>query len=82
MASPLFRPSAAAISPVEIIVDGRRLQATSGQMLAAALLTGAGGRVAPLCLMGSCFQCLVTVDGRANQRACRIRVVAGMKVKT
>ena len=82
MANPLFRPSAAADSPVEIVVDGQRVVAAAGQMLAAALMTAGAGRAAPLCLMGSCFQCLVTIDGRRNQRACRVTVTAGLQVET
>jgi predicted molibdopterin-dependent oxidoreductase YjgC len=82
MASPLFHPSTAAISPVEIIVDGHSVMAAPGRMLAAALLVAGVGRVAPLCLMGSCYQCLVTVDGRPNQRACRIPVTAGLTIAT
>ena len=34
------------------------------QMLAAALLAGGAERLRALCLMGTCFQCLVTIDGR------------------
>src|SRR5262249_38236731 len=32
--------------------------------------------------MGVCFDCLVTVDGRPNQRACLTAVRAGMDVRT
>ncbi|AWX93880.1 hypothetical protein DPM13_14965 [Paracoccus mutanolyticus] len=27
---------------------------------------------APLCMMGCCFECLVTVDGQAPARHCRV----------
>lgn len=33
------------------------------------------------CGMGVCFECLVTVDGRAGQQACRLRVRDGMTVE-
>lgn len=82
MPSPLFQPAGAVSSPVEIVVDDRRVTAADGQMLAAALLVAGIGRFAPLCLMGSCFQCLVTIDGWPNQRACRARVTAGLRVTT
>jgi len=82
MASPLFHLAAASVSTVEITVDGRKVAAQSGQNLAAALLVAGAERFAPLCLMGSCFQCAVTVDGRANQRACRVEIAAGMDVVT
>jgi predicted molibdopterin-dependent oxidoreductase YjgC len=32
--------------------------------------------------MGICFDCLVQVDGRLNQRACQVEVVEGMRVQT
>jgi predicted molibdopterin-dependent oxidoreductase YjgC len=34
------------------------------------------------CGMGACFDCLVTIDGRANQRACLEPARAGMQVTT
>ena len=36
---------------------------------------------APFCMMGACFECLVEIDGRANQRACQVRVRGGMRVR-
>jgi predicted molibdopterin-dependent oxidoreductase YjgC len=76
---------------VEIILDGEAAVVPEGISLAAALLllgrrpyrstiAGAAPR-APLCMMGSCFDCLVEIDGRRNRRACQVRVVAGMKVR-
>jgi D-hydroxyproline dehydrogenase subunit gamma len=82
MPSPLFRPSDAVTSPVSIVVDGHAVAAASGQMLAAALQLAGVLRPTPLCLMGSCFQCLVTIDGRRNQRACRATVSEGLRVET
>jgi sarcosine oxidase subunit alpha len=35
----------------------------------------------PFCLMGSCFDCLVDIDGVANRQACMVRVVEGMRVR-
>lgn len=72
--------------------DGVSIQARPGQSVAAALL--ASGIVAlrttpvsgvprgPFCLMGACFECLVVVDGVANQQACMIQVRDGMHVAT
>ena len=34
------------------------------------------------CGMGVCFDCLVTVDGLAEQRACMTPVRRGMRVQT
>jgi hypothetical protein len=33
------------------------------------------------CGIGVCFDCLVTVDGEANQRACLVEVLEGMKIE-
>ena len=67
--------------------QGRALTARPGQSLAAAL-TDAGERTfrttakgAPrgiFCGMGVCQDCLVTVDGIPNRRACMTPVDAGM----
>jgi predicted molibdopterin-dependent oxidoreductase YjgC len=32
--------------------------------------------------MGVCFDCLVTIDGVPNQRACMVAVAAGMRITT
>ncbi|MFJ3904880.1 (2Fe-2S)-binding protein [Streptomyces sp. NPDC090025] len=63
-----------------ITFDGRPLPAREGQSIAAALwaagiLTTRTTRVARaprgvFCGIGQCFDCLVTVNGRPNQRAC------------
>ena len=34
----------------------------------------------PLCGMGICFECRVTVDGRPHRRSCQILCRAGMEV--
>lgn len=36
----------------------------------------------PLCGMGICFECRVTINGVSHQRGCLIRVMEGMEVKT
>jgi len=75
---------------VEISLDGEAVQVPQGIPLAAALLLldsrpyrlavlGAAPR-APYCMMGSCFECLVEIDGRRNQRACQVTVTRGMRV--
>lgn len=82
-------PDAAAT--VEIAVDGERVRARDGDTVAAALLaagvttfrtTFSGAPRAPFCMMGACFECTVTIDGRANRQACMEKVVPGMIVET
>jgi aerobic-type carbon monoxide dehydrogenase small subunit (CoxS/CutS family) len=41
-----------------------------------------GGSRGPLCGMGICFECRVTIDGVAHQRSCTIIVRDGMEVVT
>lgn len=70
---------------VEFTWQGRRLRAPVGESLAAALLAagirrlgeGPGAPRAAFCMMGTCQQCLVRVDGRLAQ-ACLEPVRAGL----
>jgi D-hydroxyproline dehydrogenase subunit gamma len=36
----------------------------------------------PYCLMGVCFDCLVTIDGVGSRQACLVPVQEGMRVET
>ena len=81
----------AAVSKFDIEVDGRLVPAEPGQTVAAALIgagiavfryTPSGAPLGVFCGMGVCFDCLVTVDGLADQRACVTPVRPGMRVQT
>lgn len=37
---------------------------------------------APLCGMGICFECRLTIDGVAHRRSCQLPCAAGMDVRT
>ncbi|PWC19960.1 sarcosine oxidase subunit alpha [Brenneria roseae subsp. roseae] len=75
---------------VTIWVNGNPLPARSDWTIAAALL--ANGLTAcrttaidaqprgPFCMMGSCFECRVTVDDVPNIQACMTPVRAGMHI--
>ncbi len=77
---------------VRLMVDGRPVPAAPSDSVAAALL--AAGVVvcratpvsatarAPYCMMGVCFDCLVTIDGVGSRQACLARVREGMVVET
>lgn len=78
--------------PVPFTLDGRALSARAGQSVGAAL-TDAGirswrttrRRGAPrglFCGIGVCFDCLIEVDGRPDQRACLTPVRPGMRLRT
>ena len=75
-----------------ITFDGRSLPATPGESVGAAL-TNAGirswrttrfqGRPRGLfCGIGICYDCLLTVDGHPNQRACLVPVAPGMQLSS
>jgi hypothetical protein len=77
---------------VRFTFDGKEITAEPGQSVGAALInaghrswrtTRVGG--APrgvFCGIGICFDCLVTVDGVPNRRACVTDVVEGARVQT
>ena len=73
------------------MVNGRTLQMARDLTVAAALLNAgawqfresvSGEPRAPLCGMGTCYECRVTIDGVAHQRACLRLLEPGMKVQT
>ena len=84
----MFRRTAAA--NCTITWDGREIPARAGEPLAATLLAAgiasfretavSGAPRGPLCLMGSCFDCLVEVEGEPNRQACLVPVTPGLRV--
>jgi aerobic-type carbon monoxide dehydrogenase small subunit (CoxS/CutS family) len=77
------------MSRIEIFVNGRPVRVEESLSLAAALLNAGescfrvsidGAPRGPLCGMGTCHECRVSIDGRAHRRACLEPVVAGMHV--
>ncbi|MFF7504493.1 (2Fe-2S)-binding protein [Streptomyces lavendulae] len=80
------------VATYPVTFDGRELTAQEGQSVAAVLwgagilawrTTREGG--APrgaFCGIGACYDCLVTVNGRPNQRACLVPARPGDAVTT
>ena len=76
---------------VNLSVNGRAVAVAPGTMVSTAV-TAAGVQVfrrsvsgeprGPLCGMGICFECRVTINGRAHLRSCQIPCAAGMEVRT
>ena len=76
---------------VMVLIEGEPFAARSSDTVAAALLasgvdhcrttTVSGERRAPYCMMGVCFDCLVTIDGVGNRQACLVKVREGMRVE-
>ncbi len=75
---------------VRLQVDACMVEVPAGASVAAAVAqAGAGFRRsrageprAPLCGMGVCFECRVTIDGIAQRRACMTPAREGMQVRT
>ena len=71
--------------------DGRALSGRKGDTVAAALLAAGVAicRTTPVsgaprghyCLMGVCFECLVTIDGVGSRQGCLVPVADGMRVE-
>lgn len=86
----LTEDGAAADQTIEFTVNDRKLIARTGDTVAAALLAAGemefriapsvGKPRGPYCMMGVCFECLVTIDGRAGRQACLTAVKPGMQV--
>ena len=77
---------------VTLKVDGKPIRARAGDTVAAAMLAAGldhcrttpvtGAPRAPYCLMGVCFDCLVTIDGVGSRQGCLVPVREGMAVET
>lgn len=76
---------------LDFTFEGQPLKGRQGDSVAAALL-GAGVRVfrqtpvkgsdrGPFCLMGTCFDCLVEIDGEPNRQACMVPLRNNMAVR-
>ena len=77
---------------VEITVDGKKLQARKGEMIAAVLMANGikihrytAHKHEPrgiFCGIGQCTDCVMTVNGKPNVRTCITPVEAGMVIET
>ena len=76
---------------VTIRFEDKRLEVPAYETVAAAVLAAnpgytrttpvSGERRAPYCLMGTCFECLMEIDGAPNRQACMTVVADGMVIK-
>ena len=79
-------------SSISFTFNGMPTMARQGDSVAAALLAAgygstrrspvSGAARGPYCMMGVCFECLVKIDGRPNQRGCMTNVAEGMRIET
>jgi D-hydroxyproline dehydrogenase subunit gamma len=77
--------------PIHLIIDGRPVTVAPGTVVAAAIAqTGlvtfrrsvSGEPRGPLCGMGTCMECRVTINGQIHCRSCQTLCAEGMEVKT
>jgi aerobic-type carbon monoxide dehydrogenase small subunit (CoxS/CutS family) len=76
---------------VTIWFEDRELRVQEQVSIAAALLSheihttraiaGSGAARGPYCMMGSCFECLAIVDGKAGVQTCLTPVREGIRVE-
>jgi len=72
--------------------NGEKFTGAAGQSVAAALIANGQRELrrtrfgeeqrSIFCGIGICFDCVVTIDGVANQRACLIEISNNMKVES
>ena len=77
---------------VTATIDGRSVTARAGDSVATVLLAegilptrvspASGAPRAPYCMMGVCFECLVTIDGVGNRQSCLVPIAQGMAIET
>ena len=75
---------------VTVHIDGRPVAVPVGCTAAAAMLIHGEGATrttpvsgsprAPYCMMGVCFECLMTIDGIPSRQACLVPVREGMRI--
>jgi predicted molibdopterin-dependent oxidoreductase YjgC len=75
---------------VTITVEDRPVVVPESDSVAAAMLAAGivTARITPVsnvhrgpyCMMGTCFECLVEIDGVPNQQACQTQVREGMNI--
>jgi sarcosine oxidase subunit alpha len=75
---------------ITLMVNGTPLTVPAGVSVAVALLMAGqpcrtsvtGEPRGPLCGMGICFECSVSINGTPHYRSCQIVCESGMKVQT
>jgi D-hydroxyproline dehydrogenase subunit gamma len=72
------------VNKIEVSVeDGTTVAAAISNAAVTSFRTSVtGDSRGPLCGMGICFECRVTIDGVGHQRSCNILAADGMEVVT
>lgn len=75
---------------IQLTINGQAWQVPRGTTVAVAVMmagaacrrsVGGEGR-GPLCGMGICFECRVTINGQPHCRSCQILCAAGMEIRS
>lgn len=78
-------------NPLHLTINGRPVCVPAGTIVAAAIARSGvvhfrrsvGGQPrGPLCGMGTCMECRVTINGQAHCRSCQTLCCEGMEVRT
>jgi aerobic-type carbon monoxide dehydrogenase small subunit (CoxS/CutS family) len=83
-------PSQAVLNEVTLTVNGMPVVVPSAATVAVAMMiagqacrTSVNGEPrGPLCGMGICFECRVTIDGKVHCRSCQVLCEQGMEINT
>jgi predicted molibdopterin-dependent oxidoreductase YjgC len=76
---------------IRLRVDGKNVSVTAGTVVAAAVVQAgqtrfrrsvAGEARGPLCGMGICMECRVSINGQAHVRSCQLLCEHDMEVRT
>lgn len=76
---------------VSVTIDGVQVRVPAGTLVATAIISSGrtsfrrsvtGEPRGPLCGMGVCYECRVTVNGQAHFRSCQTPCQDGMDVRT
>jgi D-hydroxyproline dehydrogenase subunit gamma len=76
---------------IQVKVNGKPVSIAAGTIVAAAVVIGGesafrrsvlGKPRGPLCGMGICMECRVTINGRKHCRSCQILCEPGMEIHT
>lgn len=67
---------------ITLTINGAALEVPEGVTVAAAVIRAGVSGFSPLCGMGICFGCQVTLNGSRYQRSCQTPCEADMEVRT
>ena len=79
------------LETVTLVINGVSVTMPAGSLVSAAIMKSGvhgfrrsvtGELRGPLCGMGICFECRVTIDGEAHSRSCQTVCKNGMDVRT